>query len=187
MFSDKLKAFTSYLPNLFENKKFLSIIIVTGCIGIILIGISDWILPSKNQKTSTYQNEINLSEYIEILENKTQKMVLSINGAGKSKIMITAENSQEKEFATDNDISNDYKISDDDKQQSADQKNEIVIIESSGNKNALVTKVIEPQIRGVLVLCEGADIPKVKENVTEAVKTVLGVPYNKICVIKLKT
>ncbi len=187
MFSDKFKTFTSSILKLFENKRHLSIIVVIGCIGIILIGLSDLIFPQNDQKTLTYQKETNLDEYVEILEKKTQKMILSINGAGKSKIMITAECSPEKEFATDDDISNDYKINSDDKQQSVEQKNEIVIIESNGNKNALVTKVKEPQIRGVLVVCEGADTPKVKENVTEAVKTVLGVPYNKICVIKLKT
>lgn len=187
MFSDKLKDFTASLRKIFNNKRVLMIIVVIGCIGILLIGASDWFNPQKTQKSSGNYQEISLENYIEVLEKKTQKMVLSISGAGKSKIMITAENSSEKEYATDNDISNDYKLNGSDKQQQSELKSEIVIFESNGDKTALVTKVTEPQIRGVLVLCEGADSPKVRENVTEAVKTVLGVPYNKICVIKLKT
>ena len=184
---DKLKTFTLNFTKFIENKSFLTTIIVVGCIGIVLIGTSDWLTPQKNQKEYTNLEQLNIEDYIETLEKKTQKMVLSINGAGKSKIMITAQSSQEKAFATNNDLSNDYRVNNSDKQQSSEQNNQIVIIESNGDKNALVTKVNEPQIRGVLVLCEGADIPKVRESVTEAVKTVLGVPYNKICVIKLKT
>lgn len=187
MFSDKLKTFTSSFSKILENKKIPTKIIVIGCIGILLIGISDWFTPQKSQKNSTNSVQKSVEEYIEILEKKTQKMILSISGAGKSKIMITAENSSEKEFATDDDISNDYKSNNSEKQQSSELKSEIVIIDSNSGKDALVTKTIEPQIRGVLVLCEGADIPKVKENVTEAVKTILGIPYNKICVIKLNT
>ena len=187
MFADKLKNFTLNLPSFFENKKFLRIIIIIGCIGIALISASDLIQVGKTQKTGTTSEQIDLETYIETLENKAQKMLASISGAGKSKIMITAENSSKTEFATDDDISKDTKYSDQDVQEILDKKTEIVIIESSGDKTALVTMVKEPQIRGVLVLCEGADIPRVKENVMEAVKTVLGVPYNKICVIKLKT
>lgn len=187
MFGDKLKAFTSSFPKFIENKRVLTVIVVIGCIGILLIGFSDWLTPQKTQKQSDNSEQISVENYIEVLEKKTQKMVLSISGAGKSKIMITAENSSEKEFATNDDTSTDYKANDSEQQQVSEQKSEIVIVESNGGKNALVTKVREPQIRGVLVLCEGADIPKVRENVTEAVKTVLGVPYNKICVIKLKT
>ena len=187
MFGEKLKTFTAFFPKVFENKKYLMIIVVIGCIGILLIGFSDWFTPQKTQISNSAYTEINLEEYVENLEKKTQEMVLSINGAGKSKVMITAETSLETEYATDDDISNDFKTNTADKQQSNNKKTETVIIESNGDKNALVTTVKEPKIRGVLILCEGADTPKVKENVTEAVKTVLGVSYNKICVIKLKT
>ena len=186
MFSVKLNTFTSSFANFFKKKKFSTSIVVLGCIGILLIGVSDWIFSQKSEKQNATFQEINTEDYIDILEKKTQKMILSINGAGKSKIMITAECSSENQFATDDEISNDNKISTSDEAQKSEHRSEIVIIESSGTKNALVTKVTEPQIRGVLVLCEGADIPKVRESVTEAVKTVLGVPYNKICVIKLK-
>lgn len=186
MIGDKLKTFTSFFSGFFDKKKALSIIIVLGCIGIILIGASDLFLPQKSEKTNADIQEIDTKNYIEALEKKTQKMILSISGAGKSKIMITAESSSEKNFATDEELSSENKTNTSNTEQNAEQRSEIVIIESNNGKNALITRTIEPKIRGVLVLCEGADIPKVRENVTEAVKTVLGVPYNKICVIKLK-
>ena len=186
MFTDKLKSFTLNFNKIFENKRILTAITIVGCIGILLIGASDWIFKSSEQITANNSGEISLSSYIETLEKKTQEMVLSINGAGKCKVMITAESSQRKEYATDDELKSDSKNSDPNSNLKHEVKTEIVLIESNGDKQALVTAVNQPKIRGVLVLCEGADTPKVKENITEAVKTVLGVSYNKICVIKLK-
>ena len=41
------------------------------------------------------------------------------------------------------------------------------------------------QVRGVMILCEGAENPVVEQRVTEAVKTVLGIPASRICVEKI--
>ncbi len=46
-------------------------------------------------------------------------------------------------------------------------------------------KVIEPQIRGVVVTCEGADSAVVREEITRLLKTVLNIPSTKVCVNKL--
>ena len=61
-----------------------------------------------------------------------------------------------------------------------------MVEDQNGNKTALVKSVFEPEIRGVLVLCEGADDKNVVENVTNAVKILLGVSANKISVLKMK-
>ena len=187
MFSDKLKNITVNFTKFSGNKKALTLVAVVGCIGILLIGASDWLFSKNETVANGSGKETSVEEYIETLEKKAQQMILSIDGAGKSKIMVTAESSSEKQYATDNEISNDYKSNQSEQDEKNELKSEIVIIESGGDESALVTTVTQPQIRGVLVLCEGADTPKVKENVTEAIKTIFGVPYNKICVIKLKT
>ena len=47
-------------------------------------------------------------------------------------------------------------------------------------KTPLVEKQIEPKVRGVIVLCEGADNPIVENRVTEAVKTALGITEEEV-------
>lgn len=46
-------------------------------------------------------------------------------------------------------------------------------------------KVIEPQIRGVVVTCKGADSAVVRSRITELLKTALNIPSSKVCVNKL--
>lgn len=48
-----------------------------------------------------------------------------------------------------------------------------------------IRQVNEPTIRGVVVACEGGDDPLVSAQITNLLRTVLGVPSNKVCVSKL--
>ncbi len=184
---EKLKNFTTLLPKLFGNKKTLTIVTVIGLAGIILIGSSDWLFSSKSEPVKSDTENLSVHWYINTLEKKTAEMLVSIDGAGKSKIMITAEASAANQYAVNETISDDVQNDQNENRQKTEVQTEIVMIEGdNGGNQALVAQVIEPQIRGVLVLCEGADNPEIKEKVTQAVKTVLGVSSNKICVIKLK-
>ncbi len=46
-------------------------------------------------------------------------------------------------------------------------------------------KVIEPQIRGVVITCEGGDSAKVRQDITDLLTTALGISSTKVCVNKL--
>lgn len=180
----KLNDFTSKIVQFFNKNKKNTWLFVIGIVGIIIIGLSD-VLFTADSKTKTEADEVDVSQYVEVLEKKTVKILSSIDGAGRVKVMITAENSHTQEFAVNENKSSDTKNENSDEK--IQSQSEIVIIEgSSGKDTALVTKVVEPKIRGVLVLCEGADNIQISENITLAVKTVLGVSANKICVLKLK-
>ena len=48
-----------------------------------------------------------------------------------------------------------------------------------------IQRVNEPTIRGVVVACEGASSAKISAEITTLLRTVLNVPANKVCVIKL--
>ncbi len=60
-------------------------------------------------------------------------------------------------------------------EQATGMKNEIVITDNDGKKEALVRKIIKPQICGVVIVCEGGGDIKVNERVLKAVSTVLGI------------
>lgn len=182
----KLKDFTHKLSGLFSKNKKSTIIFIIGVIGILLIGLSDVIFSDKIEANNASSSELSIKQHIAELEEKTEKIISKIDGAGKSKIMITADTSKENEYAVNENKSQDISGENDSLNQRTQIQNEIVIVQQNSTDNALVVKVIEPKIRGVLVLCEGADTPKITEQITNAVKTVLGVPYNKICVLKLK-
>ena len=65
-------------------------------------------------------------------------------------------------------------------------ENSYVIIDNGSQKEALLKKINNPAVSGVLVVCEGGDDPKVCEKVYIAVSTALNIPTNKIYVAEMK-
>lgn len=49
-----------------------------------------------------------------------------------------------------------------------------------------VVKEIEPTVRGVMIVCRGADNPLIKETVLESVTKALNISSDKVCIAKLK-
>lgn len=177
---DKLKNFTG---NFLKNKKSNNIILVLGLIGIALIAFSDVFSTNLSKKNVSKEVQFNAEKYIYKLENKTKGIVSSIEGAGKCKIMITLEESQEIELFYDKSIS---KENSNGVNRNQEEKKLVVIEGENGEDKFITQKSIEPKIKGVLVLVEGGDDIKINEIITEAVKTLLGIPSSKICVTKLK-
>ena len=60
------------------------------------------------------------------------------------------------------------------------------MIEQNNQKQALVEKVMEPVVQGVVVVCSGADNISVVSDITNAVCVALNVTSNRVCVIKMK-
>ena len=65
-------------------------------------------------------------------------------------------------------------------------ENEIVLIDDGSQKKALVEKIVEPIIKGVVVVSPGADDISVVSDITNAVGVALNITSNRICVIKMK-
>ncbi len=161
-----------------------SIFIFTGLLGIMLIFLSD------TQKTKPIETADNTTdEYITKLENNLCNILNSVDGAGKVQVMITLEAGRETVYAWKEKTSLDEKSTAGDNGQSSQHntyENEIVTVGSSGAKEALVEKTIEPVVQGVIVVCSGADNIKVVSDITNAVSVVLNIPTNRICVIKMQ-
>lgn len=105
------------------------------------------------------------TEYKEVLEKELEEIISKIEGVGKVTVMLTVDSTYSYEYVTD----------------VSDKDSETVII---GNKEALVARILNPKISGVLVVCSGGDSVKIKEKVIESVSTVLDIPRNKVYVAK---
>lgn len=170
--------FKNIKEKLFENKK-LAFIIILGLCGIILICISE----VSNTKTvsdevETQSNAADETEYVEKLEERLTDIISSIEYAGQVKVMVTLKGSNENVYAVNENIKND--------ENSNNYSNNYVIIDNKNIKEGIRIKVLEPEIRGVAVVCTGGDNPQVVEQITKAVTTVLGIGSNKVSVSKMK-
>ncbi|MCD7846822.1 MAG: hypothetical protein LUG49_02145 [Oscillospiraceae bacterium] len=109
------------------------------------------------------------SEYAEELKLQLEEIISKIDGVGDVTVMLTIESSASYVYTTDID------------KDELETKTETVII---GNKEALIERIDNPQVSGVLVVCTGGDRAVIQEQVIKAVSTVLDIPSNKVYVAK---
>ncbi|MEG1994786.1 MAG: hypothetical protein RR048_07715, partial [Oscillospiraceae bacterium] len=84
------------------------------------------------------------------------------------------------------DVSQDIKTEDEQRlSEKTDSENKFIIVEDeNGNKKALVETSYTPKFKGAVVVCSGGNSSSVKNKVTQALTTILGIGSSKVCVIK---
>lgn len=146
----KLKKFKN-ISELLSSDKTRTVLIVVGLLAVFIIFITSFTGGNEDKKPKTALDS-DAQKYCENLSVNLVDMIENIEGAGKSKVLLTLENSYEYVYLDDDET---------------------------------LSKIIEPKIRGVAVLCEGGDDPAVKEKVSLILTTVLKLSISDISVSKL--
>ena len=142
------------------------------------------------KKTKSNSQNSSTKEYVFQLESSLREMVSSIKGAGNTKVLVTLENTEETVYATEEkknkeatEDKTDGQLSK--KRESDDcEKKYITIKDADGTERALSVTQIQPTVKGVVVVCDGGDIPEVQQRVTEAIKTALNITSKRVYVTK---
>ncbi len=169
------KAVEKILEKIKHDKKIAAIVCV-GLAGIILLTLSE-IMPTKNDTNEKSHKEPATDirdSYEEDIEKRLTSIVSAINGAGRTEVMVTLASGDENVYAVKE------KINDGSKER------EYIVIDSDNNESGLLLKVIEPEIRGVAIVCEGADSANVRQEIVSTVSAVLGISTNRISIAKIK-
>lgn len=163
-----------------KNDKKLLVIVTAVFIGIILIVISSLPEADENEHTDAVSEtqEFNEADYTAQLEKKLSEMITLINGAGRTRVIVTLECDYETVYAKDGSLSKD--------DNSTDEDSEYIIIDSEETQSGLLLKTVTPKVRGVAVVCEGGDSQYVCNAVTEMLSAVLDIGINRISVAKIQ-
>lgn len=157
---------------------FLKAAMAVGVLAIVLILISD--LSGGNSKSSEESAEdvpvaFGYSDvYADSMDEKLCELLMSIEGVGKAQVMLTVSSTEE------------YVYAETVKRGTSQAENSYVIIDKGSQKEALVKKVNNPTIKGVVIVCEGGDDPRVCEKIYKAVSTALDISTSKIYVAEMK-
>jgi len=174
----------------------LVIILIVGI--IIIIVASSFMSDGKNKKNAQQmKNEVTLisgvtEDRIEKLERKLESILSEIEGAGTVKVMITGITDGEVVHAYNEVEENSITEKKDNAEQSERtdeyrRENEMVFMESNtGQRMPVVIKSYEPEIKGVVVVADGAGSSTVRQNIKDAVEALTGLPPHKISVLKRK-
>lgn len=185
-----------------DRKKLIENTVVVAIIGIIiLIAGSSLLGGTKKDKTQTGSSNTaaantaavssRMSEE-EKLEERMKEILSQISGAGRVDLMITFSTESEIVPAYDNKKS-ESKTSEKDssggtREITQDQADSSVVFEDngSGGKTPVILKSLLPEIKGVVVVADGAAKAEVRERLTKAVQVLMDIPIHKVQVIERK-
>lgn len=186
-----------------NNKKLYNNLVVLLCMGIALVVVANFYnsityrykntaienKENNNQINSTYSFNSG-DNYAEELQDQLSAILSKIAGAGKVSVMITYKSG--KELVTQKDKSIVDKVTDEKdndggtrviNEYSIDDKT-VMVNQQGGSSQPIVVKEINPEIKGVIVVAEGAWDSKVKLKISEAVQTVLDIPAYRVTVLE---
>lgn len=174
-------------------------IIIMIALGIIIILAGSYIASSnKNEDTFGYvnsssanlpvQKSSSISTYdghdiVADIEERLADLLSKVEGAGEVSVMVYADTGSEMVPAYNNeqDTRNDEKT--DGRTTEISENRQLAL---SGKDEPVILKVIIPQIKGVVVVAEGADDILIKAQLNEAVCTLLGIPEHRVQILKHK-
>ena len=146
------------------------IVIIICC--FLLIAIIGFNLFSKNNEI--IENSDAVSEYVYILEQKLERLLSSVNGAGKVSVAISVNSGMETVLAMTTTT-----------KESSGGK-EIVYTPVIVNGKTVVLKENYPTISGVLIVAEGAENLRVYNRIQQATLSLLNVKPSQIEILAMK-
>lgn len=134
------------------------------------------------------QETIDNAAYEQRYQERILALVKQVAGVGEAQVAVTLRSGVEYVYAKEESKTVDTQNSDNtnvSERNSLEQKT-ILVEDENGHRQALLRTTLEPTVRGVVVVCEGGSDPTVIAQVTDVVKTALGIGANQVCVAPLQ-
>lgn len=190
-----------------KRVKTLRLLLIIGCIGAALMLLNSYINFNKvdtvtqganppPQDTGAFGNTdtTDNSQFAAIerpLENRLKEILEKIVGVGSVDVLLTIDSTEEIEIAREN--SESQTVTDEDDRNGGKRHitaitkdGKVIIAEVAGDQKPIVTKTINPSIRGVLIVAKGAENQTVRRLIIDAVEKGVNVPANRISVAPSK-
>jgi len=193
----KLKELINKILNSKDKKKSRDLLVTLLILGVVIIIAANMIFSGKKAENISPREDdkfvaaakINSAEDRDELSRKLEAILSKIQGAGSVSVMITYAGSKETVPAYDTKTNKSNTDEKDNaggtRNQSADNSEaQVVFEESSGTKKPVVLKEIQPEIKGVLIVSEGASTGVVYESLIKSTQVVLDIPVHKIQVVQ---
>ena len=173
----------------------LALLIIAGVL-LLLSSFGGQENKKEEKKSETKQleqlEEYQLNTYIENMESRLTNVLSQVDGIGKVQVMITAKSTQEKVVLKDvpykkstvkeQDGSGTTKES----TEMTGEEGTVLEKQQDGSENPYITKEIQPEIEGVIVIAQGVEEKRIQAEINDAVVALFSVPSHKIKVMKMK-
>lgn len=195
---EKLKRDNLHILHL--SKKTMANLVIVFCLGLALILIADFYsdiragraaeddLNNEGTQIEVGSAENTAPDYVRGLENDLSSILGKIQGAGRVSVMITLKSGTEiipaKDESVSDKVTNEKDTSGGTRVINEKTTDDKVVFTAAqgGNSKPLIIKEINPEIKGVIVVAEGAKDSRIKLKISQAVQTVLDIPAYRVTV-----
>lgn len=140
---------------------------------ILALGLLLMAIPGRTESTATVQET--QPEPERDVAQELSRILSQIQGAGKVEVLLTLEAGEETLYQYDENLSD-----------SAQNRDTVTVTDSQRGQTGLVRQVLPATYRGAVVVCQGADDPRIRLAIVEAVSMATGLGADRISVLKMK-
>ena len=140
---------------------------------ILALGLLLMALPSRTEPAATVQET--QPEPERDVAQELSRILSQIQGAGKVEVLLTLEAGEETLYQYDDNLSD-----------SAQNRDTVTVTDGQRGQTGLVRQVLPATYRGAVVVCQGADDPRIRLAIVEAVSMATGLGADRISVLKMK-
>ena len=125
------------------------------------------------------------------LAGRLETVLSKIEGVGRVNVILTLERGSEYMYASTTDSSSKETVEQDtaggtrDITEKADRIQMVITRSTQGSEEPVLITEIFPEIKGVVVVAQGVQDPRIKESITRAVQTALRLGAHKITVLPM--
>ena len=165
------------LKNLSIKSMLLIAAVIIG--GIIMLTIGKGSAPQVSSADTPAVSRDENSEYAERLENQAAGLINALQGAANAKVMLTLDSSCEYIYATKSTLK---EITGEASKQTESLRDYVLINGPDKGQYPILIKQLNPKVKGVAVVCEGGNDPKVQAQIINLLSALFDVPSHRIYV-----
>ncbi len=131
-----------------------------------------------------------LTKLENLLAQRLEQALNQISGAGQVRVTVNLASTTQKDYAVNTNTNSKNTQEHDQKGGNrviteTDENEQMVLVrENQGNKEEpVVVKEIKPEVKGVIVVAEGAEDPAIKADLVKAVQVYLSLPAHRVIVL----
>ena len=182
----KKNGFKALLLKIHSNKK-----LEIGIYAAIIVLAALLYFASQSSEKSKAKEENTGTGYaatdVASVERRLEETLSEIRGVGKVRVMITYDTSEELVPAMSTQRQSQESSSNNTDSRSSTESNQLATINSGNGQSPVVITEIQPKVRGVIVIAEGAADITVRMNLEYATATVLGIDSSAIEVFEMNS
>ena len=153
--------------NKLKNTKGIGLISICIVVGIVLIIIGNLDFSKPEIKSSVVPETNYIEIYTQQLEDKIIKLIEHIEGVSGVNVMLTLESGNEYVYAQN---------------RNGEIRDYVIINEADRSESTVLVREVNPQIRGLAVVCGGGDNPLVQSRVINLLSALFNLSTNRIYV-----